>query len=137
MRALYRSLLLMHPPAFRRRFAAEMLCIFDEAAATSGAFGLCLDALISLLRQWILRSGSWKLAAALLGAFLQVVAGGLFWLMLDRPPGDAGRPDLELAAMEWLLRFIVASVCAIIMLVFATSLWTRHFTRRRMHGDLR
>jgi hypothetical protein len=32
MRKLYTCLLLTHPPVFRRRFAAAMLCIFDEAA---------------------------------------------------------------------------------------------------------
>ena len=35
-RSLYRLLLNLHPPAFRERFAAEMLWIFDEAAATQG-----------------------------------------------------------------------------------------------------
>ena len=32
MRTLYRYLVHLHPPAFRREFAAEMIWIFDEAA---------------------------------------------------------------------------------------------------------
>ena len=32
LRSLYRRLLCLHPPAFRQRFAEEMLWIFDEAA---------------------------------------------------------------------------------------------------------
>jgi hypothetical protein len=59
LRALYRGLLYLHPPAFRKRFAEEMLWIFDEAAATRGILGLFADGLVSLLRQWIVRPESW------------------------------------------------------------------------------
>ena len=67
LRSLYRWLLYLHPPAFRQRFAEEMLWIFDEAAATHGALGLFADGLVSLLRQWIVRPESWHapLAAAI------------------------------------------------------------------------
>ncbi len=54
-RLLYRSLLQMHPTAFRRRFAAEMLCIFDEVAA-GATMALFADAVASLARQWFLRA---------------------------------------------------------------------------------
>jgi hypothetical protein len=33
-RSLYRWLVQLHPPAFRQRFAEEMLCTFEEAAQT-------------------------------------------------------------------------------------------------------
>src|SRR3989442_10948585 len=67
LRSLYRWLLYLHPPAFRQRFAEEMLWIFDEAAATHGVLGLFADGLVSLLRQWIVRPESWHapLAAAI------------------------------------------------------------------------
>jgi CubicO group peptidase (beta-lactamase class C family) len=60
-RSLYRLLLNLHPPAFRERFAAEMLWIFDEAAATQGVPQLFADALVSLMRQWAVRPESWHM----------------------------------------------------------------------------
>src|SRR5258708_10321108 len=59
LRALYRGLLHLHPAAFRKRFAEEMLWIFDEAAATHGILGLFTDGLVSMLRQRIVRPESW------------------------------------------------------------------------------
>jgi len=82
LRGLYHSLVMAHPPAFRRRFAAEMLLIFDDAQQWSGPRTLFLDAILSLARQWLLRSGSWKVAAAVAGAFIEVMAGGLIWIVL-------------------------------------------------------
>lgn len=73
-RALYRWLLWLHPPSFRRQFAGEMLWIFDEAAAAEGPARLLLDGLGSLLRQWTIRSGAWKVLAAMLPALLQMLA---------------------------------------------------------------
>jgi D-alanyl-D-alanine carboxypeptidase len=66
-RSLYRALVYLHPPAFRDRFSAEMLWIFDEAAATHGVLRLFADGFVSLLRQWVARPESWHmpLAAAL------------------------------------------------------------------------
>jgi len=63
IRSLYRCLLWLHPPAFRQQFAGEMLWIFDEAAATEGAAPLLFDGVISLVRQWAIGSGTWKVAA--------------------------------------------------------------------------
>jgi hypothetical protein len=59
-RTLYRWLICLHPPAFRLRFKEELLWIFDESRDTSGAMPLLYDATISLLRQWLVRSGVWK-----------------------------------------------------------------------------
>ena len=53
-RTLYRWLIYLHPPAFRLRFAQELLWIFDESSDASGAMPLFYDAAISLLRQWLL-----------------------------------------------------------------------------------
>jgi D-alanyl-D-alanine carboxypeptidase len=57
-RSLYRLLLYLHPPLFRRRFAEEMLWIFDETAETQGVLRLFADAFVSLLRQWAVRPES-------------------------------------------------------------------------------
>jgi hypothetical protein len=73
MRSLYLSLLWLHPRSFRKRFADEMLWIFDEAqSADEKAFLLC-DGLNSVARQWVLRSGMWKVALAFLLALIQAV----------------------------------------------------------------
>ena len=39
-RALYRCLVWMHPPVFRREFAGEMLWIYDQAALANGVVPL-------------------------------------------------------------------------------------------------
>jgi hypothetical protein len=70
-RSLYRSLLRLHPPHFRERFADEMAWIFDETPATSGKAFLLYDGLVSLARQWVARSGMWKILLAVLAALIQ------------------------------------------------------------------
>ena len=59
LRSLYRCALRLHPPAFRSRFAGEMLSIFDRANGTAAGFKLLVDALFSLSRQWALRPEFW------------------------------------------------------------------------------
>jgi hypothetical protein len=70
-RTAYRALLKLHPPRFRERYAEEMAWIFDEAAATREKAFLFCDGLVSLARQWVVRSGVWKIVLAVLGALLQ------------------------------------------------------------------
>ncbi len=60
-RSLYRCLVQLHPPAFRRQFAPEMLWIFDEIADHEARVELFTDALTSLARQWIVREAIQKL----------------------------------------------------------------------------
>jgi hypothetical protein len=72
-RGAYRGLLWLHPPAFRRQFADEMLWIFDEAAGTCGAASLLADASLSLIRQWLLRSDLWRGVVAVIGGSVSVV----------------------------------------------------------------
>jgi hypothetical protein len=50
-RRIYRLLLRLHPPAFRERFADEMLWLFDETLADAGLFKLYTDAAYSLVKQ--------------------------------------------------------------------------------------
>jgi hypothetical protein len=60
LRSLYRAALHLHPPAFRRRFAAEMLFIFDQQTSKSATAKLLVDALVSAFRQWVLRPECWR-----------------------------------------------------------------------------
>jgi hypothetical protein len=135
-RKLYTCLLLMHPPVFRGRFAEEMLCIFDEASLSAGAFTLIVDAVASLGRQWILRSESWKLALAIIGACLQVAGGGLIWVALGRrsPLHRSTLSGPDSVALIQVMRFIVAAVIGIVLMVAAASFWMKSFVRTRSRG---
>jgi uncharacterized membrane protein len=78
-RVLYYWLVCLHPPAFRLRFQEELLWIFDETSRSSGGAALVHDAALSLLRQWIMRSGMWKwVLGGIAGAFPIVVGFGSF-----------------------------------------------------------
>jgi hypothetical protein len=69
-RRLYYLLLQLHPAAFRYRFAPEMLWIFDEISGSGRRSALFVDGILSLGRQWVLRSGLWKF---IVGAALSAV----------------------------------------------------------------
>ena len=60
LRSLYRCVLQLHPPGFRKRFADEMLSIFDASAGKPPAVKLLADGLMSLMRQWTLRPEFWN-----------------------------------------------------------------------------
>jgi hypothetical protein len=81
-RSLYRALIELHPARFRDRFGDEMLCVFDEAGRHR-APRLFVDSVLSLLRQWLLRSNLWKMASGavissvLLGAWGNSTARGV------------------------------------------------------------
>ena len=78
-RTFYRWLVALHTPAFRLRFEEELLWIFDESSDASGGVPLVYDAALSLLRQWIMRSGMWKwVLGGIAGAFPIVVGFGSF-----------------------------------------------------------
>ena len=77
-RFLYRCLVQLHPPAFRRQFAPEMLWIFDEIADHDARIELFADALTSLGRQWVVR---WAIQKLLIGEFR----------FAPLPAGEAGR----------------------------------------------
>lgn len=78
-RTLYRWLICLHPPAFRLRFEEELLWIFDESSGAIGAAALLYDAVISLLRQWIMRSEMWKwLVGGIAGAVPLLIGFGSF-----------------------------------------------------------
>ena len=114
-RTLYRSLLWLHPPAFRREFAGEMLWIFDESTASEGPARLLLDGLASLARQWMIRCGAWKVFAGMLGALAQILAWRLSVTRASLPhapcPANLDYYDLEFSRALALL--ILLLVCGI------------------------
>jgi len=54
-RLLYVCLLRLHPKDFRRRYAEEMLGIFDQESGVANRSGLLADAFVSVGRQHLLR----------------------------------------------------------------------------------
>jgi hypothetical protein len=130
IRALYRCLLLAHPPRFRRAFADDMLWLYDETVP-AGMVPLLLDGIASVLRQWMLRSGSWKVVAALLGALFQVGLGGVLWVSMGTlriPPTLTAVEHPELVALMRLAALTsVGLFGAVIFLIF----WWRRLARLR------
>ena len=130
MRALYSLLLLLHPPRFRRDFGRDMLWLYDETAAC-GARPLFADACASLARQWLLRTGSWKVALAVLGGLLQVTIGGAIWFSIGRIQPSAGVEARSQPELDALMR--VGALTAIVLLaavIFLVS-WFRKLVRLR------
>lgn len=56
IRWLYSFLIRRHPARFRQRFGDQMQSTFDESVRERNGYRLLMDAGISLLRQWLLRS---------------------------------------------------------------------------------
>jgi hypothetical protein len=136
-RFLYTAILRLHPPAFRRLFAAEMLWIFDEARATEGAFVLLLDLLISVARQWLVRSGLWKVMLALAGATLQLMVGGVGWIASIRHTASrttgANHPGAAVTPLiSDLMLLTLWSVGIVFVGVFTSASWVTRFNRRRL-----
>jgi hypothetical protein len=132
IRALYIGLLRLHPSPFRRQFAEEMLWIFDEAKSSEGAWVLLLDLVLSVSRQWLLRSAVWKAALALAGAVVQITLGGLGWFFFNprfRMPTQGGATVTP--AVTELLQITLCTMFVLVTLVFALVLWISGFNRRR------
>jgi hypothetical protein len=124
-RILYRAMLLLHPSGFRRRFAGELLCVFDEAAAESAAsltrtthslcaFGFCLSIAWSVARHWFRQPVLWRTAGAIVG-------GGLTLLprvaaLHPRFPATAISSDALILLTAGILTAIVATLVVTVML---------------------
>ena len=140
IRTLYRWLLWLHPPAFRREFAGEMLWIFEEASA-EGIAPLFADGFVSLLRQWLLRSGQWKLAAALLGAVIEMTAGGLggIFFLRARMAAHAAAPiqppagPAEIAAINSVMQIVLWCSAGMVIMVLAIVCWVHSLNIKRLH----
>ncbi len=126
--AFYRFILRMHPPAFRQRFGDEMMSVFEDTAAHDSST-LVLDGVVSLARQWLLRTDSWKLPVALCGGFIQVFGFGMpmkghqYWTENNQ----ALTP-----AMQQVMLFAMALVCSLFLVIMFMSLWNTRFQRRRV-----
>jgi hypothetical protein len=58
LRRLYGWIIRLHPQRFRDRFGQEMLSIFDDSGEDVSPARLVADGGFSVVRQWLLRSGS-------------------------------------------------------------------------------
>ena len=97
-----------------------MLWIFDESGGGGGT--LCCECFVSLLRQWLLRTGTWKVLPAIMGACVQVTVGGLIWVMLvHRGIPAAARPAQDTLEMRTLIEWTAWVVGAIVLLVTTAS----------------
>jgi hypothetical protein len=141
-RTLYRCLLWLHPAAFRQEFAGEMLWIFEKASLSDGAAPLLADGLVSLARQWLLRTESWKWVVAVLGGMLQVTAGGLGALlfgprpMLAHLPGSrwippAARDPRAAIAMNDFMPVACAVLTGVLLMVVILTLWVKRLNAGR------
>jgi len=131
-RAIYAFLLRLHPPDFRRRFAAEMLWIFDQAHVSEGALVLLFDLFISALRQWLMRSGVWKAMLALAGAAIQVIAFGVGGIASLRHAA-LRHPDAEMTPLlSDLMLLTLWSFGIVFVGVFVSASWVTRFNRRRL-----
>ena len=118
IRLLYRWLLWLHPPAFRRQFAHEMLWIFDEESS-HGVTRLFADGLVSLARQWLVRSGVWKLVPAAAGGLLTLLAG-----LTLMPAVRHGLAFIKLKPLEGLFVLMAFSALLAVSLTLALCvLW--------------
>src|SRR6185369_3393607 len=113
-----------------------MLWIFEEAAG-DGVAPLFTDGLISLLRQWLLRTGPWKLVAALVGGLLEVTAGGLGWLLFSQSRMTehlaAPAPDAAQAqAMSTMIYVGMWAVTGVLLMVVFLVFWVKRLNARRL-----
>ncbi len=128
-RSLFKGLLWIHPPAFRKQFAAEMIWIYDEAALESSGAAFVGDAAISLLRQWFLRTALWKVLAAIAGGALElrVAFGFVHTVTRFSTPSAFSAVNPELSALMQLIALVTLGLLsAVILLVF----WWRSMQRR-------
>jgi hypothetical protein len=126
-RLVYRLLLSLHPPSFRREFAGEMLWIFDQSHAHHVALPLFADVLVSLARQWLLRRAIWIPVAACAGAILPLAAGVSLGCSMKLPIRPVSH-TLDLAFLE------LTAIAALIAISFTLTLCVVWFRVSRRHA---
>ena len=90
----------LHPRAFQRRFAPEMMSIFDHASGKRAALSLVADAFISLVRQWVLRPSFWREPSPCRAASNGIGWGAFFSLTLSKNIDRAEWPSLHGATLS-------------------------------------
>jgi hypothetical protein len=126
-RLIYRSILRLHPRAFRERFSKEMLWIFDEEFRHKGAFQMLRDGAISLMRQHAKNDGdSYENSPTGIGC--RIVTSGISPTRLIQ----AG-----FVASILFLAFVFALGRSSKLLPLAPSSKEAHSVPRRLHAPVR
>jgi hypothetical protein len=136
MEFLYRVLLRLHPEEFRERFAPEMTLNLEETEPAERSPRLLLDCFVSLLRQWVLRRGWWKLAAAVVFAYLQFSAVSVVWRVPIRfpPHGQAAVSSMGEAGLRLVM---LCTSSFLVLLTTVTALWVRSLVAARQKASRR
>jgi hypothetical protein len=109
-----------------------MMLNFEESEPSERSFELIRDCFVSMLRQWFLRTGSWKLIPAILFALLQVKAFALWWHL----PMHLPHPAIWTIDSPEGMELLVVSAGAITVLVATlTAVCVRNFAGRRVGGS--
>jgi hypothetical protein len=123
-RATYRTLLALHPPAFRRQFAGEMVWVFDQAAQDRETSGFCFDVALSLARHWLRERLVWTVSGAIAGGLLLI-----FWMSATAPRIRAKWSVIE---MDDLILLALGSLLTISLTLIATVALFQSTRRRRL-----
>ena len=123
LRFLYRFLLCLHPGLSVS--VSPRGCSGSSTKQRSKARVGCLpDGFTSLMRQWLLRSGVWKLLAA--------IAGGGVWTRLTAALATrVGLHPVRLATCLFAYWPLLATLLAISLTLTLCVLWFRFSRRRR------
>jgi hypothetical protein len=103
-----------------------MLWLFDKTVADDGVSGRIRDAVVSVLRQWFLRSRLWLVPVALAGALFTVLAANsllhfIFRRVISR---TADKPQ------ELFLFTVALTLITVAFVVFAAVLSVMRVRRR-------
>jgi hypothetical protein len=108
-RDLYARLIRCHPLRFRQQFEAEMLATFDDASRERDSLSLLLDAMVSLIRQWVFRPDNWNVQR-------HAPAGGGM-VMLEQ----LRRQSVELHRRAWRMNLAVLIASLIVVVSLPSS----------------
>ena len=138
MAKIYRSLIALHPAAFRLQFGPEMELIFDEAGRPAR---LLADVFLSLGRQWVLRTQIWIFALAAVGGTIPFALGFGFLRLTGSYFGLAPTRRHAYAAVVPQVSepvtepIIMMSAVMAVMFISGTMIlaiaWFRYYQRRR------
>jgi hypothetical protein len=112
-----------------------MLWVFEEAHVSEGAWILLFDLLVSLCRQWLLRTGLWKVAVAVIGAALQMLPS---LNVYARSRSLSIRPMAETPVeAQGFAVIVMCMISLVILLVVSTVLWATRVSRLKALANRR